>query len=94
MTAEPVTDAVFTPHARSEMARRGLSEGVVRSVLSSPEQRLPVRDGRDVLQSVVVLGEPAKRYLVRVFVDIDRQPPAVVTAYQTSKVDKYWSPTP
>jgi len=25
-----------------------------------------------------------------VFVDIDRQPPEVVTAYRTSKIEKYW----
>jgi hypothetical protein len=25
-----------------------------------------------------------------VFVDIDRQPAQVVTAYRTSKIDKYW----
>jgi len=28
--------------------------------------------------------------LVRVFVDIARVPPEVVTAYQTSKIEKYW----
>jgi len=27
--------------------------------------------------------------LLRIFVDVGRQPPAVVTAYRTSKVDKY-----
>lgn len=34
--------------------------------------------------------EPEKIYLLRVFVDIDRQPAEVVTAYRTSKVEKYW----
>lgn len=28
-------------------------------------------------------------YLVRVFVDVDRTPAVVVTAYRTSKIDKY-----
>jgi hypothetical protein len=27
---------------------------------------------------------------VRVFVDVDRAPPEVVTAYRTSKLAKYW----
>jgi hypothetical protein len=31
-----------------------------------------------------------KVYLVRVSVDVDREPPAVVTAYRTRKVEKYW----
>jgi hypothetical protein len=29
-------------------------------------------------------------YLVRVFVDVDRDPAEVVTAYRTSKISKYW----
>jgi hypothetical protein len=41
-----------------------------------------------VLQSrFVIRGKP---YLVRVFVDIDRVPAEVVTAYLTSRVAKYW----
>jgi hypothetical protein len=39
------------------------------------------------------MGEPSKTYLVRVFVDIDRSPPEVATAYRTSKVEKYWRQT-
>ena len=34
---------------------------------------------------------PEKQYLVRVFVDLDRHPAEVVTAYRTSKIEKYWS---
>ena len=86
----PVTDYVITPHAAFEMERRGLSEQIVRAVLSAPEQRLEVRRGRVVLQSRVSLGEPARTYLIRVIVEIDRQPAEVVTAYRTSKISKYW----
>ena len=90
MTPDPVTDYVITPHAAFEMERRGLSEQIVRSVLSAPEQRLEVRRGRVVLQSRVSLGEPARIYLIRVIVGIDRQPAEVVTAYRTSRISKYW----
>jgi hypothetical protein len=90
VTPDPVTDYVITPHAAFEMERRGLSEQIVRSVLSAPEQRLEVRRGRIVLQSRVSLGEPARIYLIRVTVDIDRQPAEVVTAYRTSRISKYW----
>ena len=57
-------------------------------ILKNPEQRLDVRPGRVVLQSRV--QEPGSEYLVRVFVDIDRKPAEVVTAYRTRKVLKYW----
>jgi hypothetical protein len=35
------------------------------------------------------LGAPARDYVVRVFVDVDRTPPQIVTAYRTSKLTKY-----
>ena len=88
--AEPIGQYIVTEHALMELKRRGLSEEMVRQVLGDPEQRREVRTGREVLQRRVSVGEPAKTYLVRVFVDVDRRPPEVVTAYRTSKIDKYW----
>ncbi len=67
-----------------------MSEEAIRAVLARPEQRESVRPGREVLQSRVSMGSPARVYLVRVFVDVDREPPEVVTAYRTSKLAKYW----
>jgi len=71
------------------MARRGISEHEVRTVLRAPEQQSPVRPGRIVLQSrLSIAGEGV--YLLRVFIDVDRIPPEVVTAYRSSKITKYW----
>ncbi|MFI5339393.1 MAG: DUF4258 domain-containing protein [Candidatus Methylomirabilales bacterium] len=78
------------PHAEFEMGRRGLSKETIRQILSAPEQRLEIRPGRVLLQSRIAIGEPARMYLVRVVVDIERQPAEVVTAYRTSKMSKYW----
>ena len=86
----PGPGAVITPHARFEIERRGIPEDTVRSILEQPEQREEVRPGRVVLQSRVSMGSPVRVYLVRVFVDVDREPPEVVTAYRTSKFTKYW----
>lgn len=90
MSALPITDYVFSEHARFELLRRGLSEEAVRAILLSPEQRIEVRPGRVVLQSKVFLEPSGTVFLLRVFVDIDRRPAEVVTAYRTSKVEKYW----
>ncbi len=84
----PYPDAILTPHAQSQMRRRGVTETDVRVVLASPEQVLEVRPNRVVLQSRVNLGSTAQ--LIRVFVDVDRVPEEVVTVYLTSRVDKYW----
>lgn len=88
MAAEPITDYTITDHATTEIERRGLSRETIDGILKSPEQRLDVRPGRVVLQSRV--QEFGSEYLVRVFVDIDRKPAEIVTAYRTSKVFKYW----
>ena len=83
-------DYVFTPHARFEMARRGLPESGVRQVLSAPGQRVEIRPGRVVYQSIVEAQGHGGRRLVRIVVDVDRQPAEVVTAYQTSRIVRYW----
>lgn len=86
--AVPILDFVLTSHASAELQRRGLDETLVRRVLAHPEQRVAVRPGRDVVHSRIELA--GRRYLVRVFVDVDRSPAEVVTAYRTSKIAKYW----
>ena len=85
---------VMTEHALFEMKRRGISEDVVRAVLKVPEEQREVRPGRVVLQARVRMNDPAKTYLVRVFVDVDRDPAEVVTVYRTSKISKYWRQQP
>jgi hypothetical protein len=87
---QPITDFILTGHALLEMERRGISANAVRLVLAKPEQMEMVRAGRAVYQAKIDLEEPPKTYLLRVFLDIDRYPPQVVTVYRTSKVEKYW----
>jgi hypothetical protein len=86
--AAPILDFVLTPHASFELRRRGLDDAIIRQVLADPEQRVAVRPGREVVHSRFELA--GRFYLVRVFVDVDRSPAEVVTAYRTSKIEKYW----
>lgn len=86
----PVKEYRLTAHARLEMERRGVEEAEVAAVLSAPEQAQVVRPGRVVHQSRFERGEPSRMYLLRVLVDVDREPAEVVTAYWSSKVEKYW----
>lgn len=90
--AEPIRSFIITAHARDEMRRRGIDEATVRHVLAEPDERFTVRHGRHLLQSRAILR--GKQYLVRVFVDADRQPVEVVTVYITSRVRKYWRVEP
>ena len=88
--APPITEYRVTDHARFEMARRRITAAQINRVLSAPEQTELARPGRMVYQSRVEFDEPPRTYLLRVFVDVDRQPPEVVTVYRTGKTDKYW----
>ena len=88
MAVEPITNYIITDHAVIELKRRKLSKEAIDGILKNPEQRFEVRSGRVVVQSRV--QEFGSEYLVRIFVDIDRVPAEVVTAYRTSKVAKYW----
>lgn len=85
-------DYVLTDHAWAEMQRRGLSISVLEVALFAPEQCFVDRPGRCVYQSRWTDPTSGKVYLIRVFVDIERLIPEVVTVYRTSKVQKYWSP--
>lgn len=79
-------------HAEWEMTRRGIPLALVQAVMGHPEQRLvdESRADRWIYQSRSPF-EDGKMYLLRVVVDEGEQPPAVITAYRTSKIDKYWS---
>lgn len=79
----------LTRHAKEEIGRRGLGEGMVDVVLQSPQQVVPGSGGRMVYQSQLSL-EGGKIFLVRVVVDERSDPPAVITAYRTSNIDRYW----
>jgi len=76
-------DVTITAHAAERMEARGIQEQEVMGVLANPEQILLLRNGRIVAQAV------RGRFLVRVIVDVDRTPPEIVTAYRTSKIEKY-----
>jgi hypothetical protein len=86
--ATHLEDYIITEHAKFEMERRAISLKLVEQIISNPEQCFLVRKGRQVYQSLIQMS--GKQYVVRIFVDIDRSPPEVVTAYRTSKIDKYW----
>lgn len=82
--------ATVTSCGAARDGARQVTQAEVAQVLSAPEQTERIRTGRVVYQSLVRCGEPARVYLLRVFVDIDRHPAEVVTAYRTRKIEKYW----
>ena len=82
-------DFKLTSHAQEEIARRSIPRAVLESVLNDPQQIVPQESGRKVYQSKVDFGG-GTIFLVRAIVDDRVNPPALITVYRTSKIEKYW----
>ena len=79
------SNAIVTEHALLQMTKRDITVQEIESILDHPEEIHTVRVGRIVLQGMV------STHLLRIVIDVDRKPPEVVTAYKTSKINKYRS---
>jgi hypothetical protein len=85
-------DLIFTDHALEQINLRGITVNDVMSALADPQEILLTEEKRIIVQNII--QEPTGRnYLLRIFIDIDRAPHVVVTAYRTSKIEKYRSIT-
>ena len=77
----------FSKHALEQMMCRNISIVVANNILRNPQQIVNQGD-KTIYQSVVT--ENRKQYLIRIFVNTKKDPNIVVTAYKTSKIDKYY----
>ena len=68
------------------MSRRGISEEVVKKVIDFPDQRIS-EENYTIYQKIEESDQG--KYLIRVFVNIFKVPPLVITVYRTSKITKY-----
>lgn len=80
----------ITDHARESMALRRISEAVVREVLARPSGVVGGnRPGREVVEGQATVGDPPFRALVRIVLDKNVSPPAVITVYATTQFKRY-----
>ncbi len=84
-------DVVISDHARFEIVRRQLSEEAVRSVAENPQQVVKLRKERKVCQSKYYDSTEGREMLLRVICEERSNVLFVITAYRTSKIDKYWT---
>jgi len=82
-------DFELSTHVQEELARRRILLSLLKAVLDNPQQVVPEQRGRKAYQSQVDFGD-GKLFLLRAIVDEKQLPPAVITAYRTSKIKKYW----
>ncbi len=77
---------ILSNHALTQMENRDVSIEIIKKVIENPLETYE-EDGLRVYQDVIKFSE--KNYLVRVYVNENKQPPVIVTLYKTSKIDKY-----
>ncbi len=69
------------------MESRGISKDTVLGIIRQPDE-VAIEDDSITIYSKVV-EENSKPYLYRVFVNRFKKPPLIITAYKTSKINKY-----
>lgn len=82
----PFTEAIVEQAALAWLENTGWS--VKKGAEIAPGEPAAERLARVFSCRRVVGG--VRRYLVRVFVDVDRNPAEVITVYRTSKIGTYW----
>lgn len=83
-------EVVIKGHASFEAERRGISEEFIKFVVENPQQKVPSKKGRVILQSRYYDEEENKEMPLRVIGRETSNKFEVVTVYKTSKISKYW----
>ncbi len=82
---------IITDHALFEAVRRGIAEESIISVINNPQQKLPSKKGRVILQNKYFNKATNKEMLLRVIGTERAEGFTVITVYKTSRVSKYWT---
>ena len=82
--------AVFSEHAVFEIKRRGIEKGSVKEVVQRPQQEIPSRNNKIILQSKYLNSQQNKEMLLRVIGRKTGGEFFIITAHKTSRIEKYW----
>jgi hypothetical protein len=83
-------EIVFSDHALFEMERRAIPIEAVVAVVNNSTMGMPSRQGRLIIQGKYFDRHLSKEMVLRVIGTEERGAFRVITAYKTSKLEKYW----
>ena len=86
---EPMT-IEFSNHALRQIEARNISQEIILLIIQHPDKVLKQDSSTTIFTKLI--DETEKRYLYRVFVNTAKKPQLIITAYKTSKIDKYGYP--
>ncbi|MFW6222730.1 MAG: DUF4258 domain-containing protein [Bacteroidota bacterium] len=79
---------IISNHAKSQFKRRGLREELIEEITNNPDQIIEKESCMYIYQSLI--NDNGNNYLVRIFVNVCKDPKVIVTGYKTSKINKYY----
>ncbi|GHT19334.1 hypothetical protein AGMMS49965_22620 [Bacteroidia bacterium] len=80
---------IFSQHAEEQLMRRGINRSLVVAVVENPDEVIE-DDEQDVVIYQSIIKESGQSFLLRVFVNKNKQPIVIVTLYKTTKISKYY----
>lgn len=76
----------FSLHSVEQISKRNITQETVLWIIESAATKM-TEDDLAIFQNIII--EDEKEYLIRVFVNEDKTPALIVTAYKTSNIKKY-----
>jgi len=83
-------DFIVSRHAHEQMIRRGINYETVMMVVSCPDQTIADNETPTKIIYQSLINDDNRMFLLRVFVDTDKQPNVIITVYKTTKISKYY----
>ena len=80
-------DYHVSKHASYQFSLRNINLIVVTDILENPDRIIKQETCKHIYQKGIV--ENDKKYLYRIFVNVCKEPPLIITGYKTSKIEKY-----
>ena len=77
-------------HAQEQMLLRGITYETVMDVVSFVDQTIVNKEEPTKIIYQSLVNENNCMFLLRVFVDIGKQPNVIITVYKTTKISKYY----
>jgi len=78
----------FESHALNQITERALDKKLIEETLLNPEQLLDARKNRKIAQKIFKIGR--FKFLLRVIYVIENSDFVVISAYRTTRIEKYW----
>jgi len=79
---------IYSEHAKNQLVERKISIQLIEKILLEPQQILEVKSNRKIAHRVFKIDN--QNFLLRVIFEDYGTRLEVITAYLTTKIDKYW----